>query len=421
MKLPLVVKEFLDERWDGESPLLIAYSGGPDSKAVFHAAKSWGKAEIHLAHVDHGWREESREEALQLEQEAIQLGVPFHTTRLEKKSTEAEARLARLAFFASLREKIPFQAVLLGHHADDLAETALKRVLEGAHLTRLWGMKAESIIEGVPLWRPMLEVQKKEILRFLTDQSLEALDDPTNRDPHYLRARMRLTLLPALEESFGKRFVENLRLLATRSEELDEYLSARVEGLQERIKRGPFGIWIDCEGIARIELRYLLQRIGSEEAIVLSRDVLEKILDGIRDKCADWEINIRKRTIILDRGHFFLPHLKLPQFQEPISLEEPGWKRSGDWRVFIGEGRADSNGWRSLFAEGSASVGVAESSSLELRLLEKALPWDGKTPAFLRKICPFVLQDQEVVGNFLNPGKSSSEKIIKIFVESNSQ
>jgi tRNA(Ile)-lysidine synthase len=420
VKLHLVVKEFLDSRWGGKSPLLVAYSGGPDSKALLYAVKSWGKAEIHLAHVDHGWRTESAQEALEIESEAERLGLLFHTTRFEKKTTEMEARSARLAFFASLREKISYQAVLLGHQADDLAETALKRLFEGAHLTRLWGMKADSVIDGLPLWRPMLDIRRREIEKFLSEQSLVALDDPSNRDPHYLRARMRLSLMPVLEEAFGKGTVENLRLLASRSKELDDYLAIRAEAMQERVKRGPFGIWIDCEGVPRLELRYLLQRIGSEESLVFSRDVLEKVLDGIRDKKADWEIGIRGRTMILDRGHFFLIHPTPPQFKEPISLEASGWQRSGDWRVFVGEGRVDATGWRSIFGDGSAAISCPAGSSLELRLLEKALPWDGKTPAFLRKLCPFVVLGKEVVGDFLNPGNSSSEKIIKIFVDSNS-
>lgn len=409
--LNLVVKEFLERRWDGKSPLLIAYSGGPDSRALLHGVLSWGKAEVHLAHVDHGWREESRQEAFDLEREAKELGVPFHTTRLEKKTGEEEARRLRLAFFASLLEKNSYQAVLMGHQANDLAETALKRLFEGAHLTRLFGMQAEGRVEGVLIWRPLLDVPKSAIVGYLAKKAVGSLLDPSNSDPHYLRARMRLSLLPRLEEAFGKGVFENLCLLAERSLELDRYLAKRIAGI--RVERGAFGVWIDGNGCERIELRYLLQ----QEDVRLSRDVLETLLDWILEKKCGKKIFVGKRKIVADRGHLFLLAKELPRFQAPIALPDQGWARSGDWKIFVGaEADADS-GWQSLWRTGSASAPLLGEGPFQLSLPPTGVEWKEKSPPFLRKICPCVLNQNGIAGNFLTPRKMGNGKIVKIFID----
>lgn len=395
------MKEFLERLWDGKSPLLIAYSGGPDSEALFQAALAWGKAEIHLAHIDHGWREESGREAAYLEANARRLGVPFHLKQLDIKTTEEEARDERLSFFASLKETIPYQAVLMGHHANDLAETALKRLLEGAHLTRLFGMREVSVRNGVPVWRPLLKVPKQAI-------SIQGFDDPTNRDPKYLRARMRLSLLPRLEETFGKGVMENLQLLAERSLELDSYLAKRATRI--RVRQGPFGIWVECIGTERVELRYLLQQIQP-----LSRDVLETVLDWAYEKKSA-EIFAGNRRIAANRGSLFFFVKKLPEFGGPVRLPSSGWVKSGDWSLFVGEGEPLS-GWELLWETGEASISLPESEDCSLSLPSPGIRRDDHAPPFFRKICPCVISLEGAVGNFLRPKNGGSGKIAKIFYQ----
>lgn len=291
--LHLVVKEFLNRKWDQKSPLLIGYSGGGDSKALLHCALQWGKAPLHLAHIDHGWREESRQEALLLKKEAAELGLPFHTIRLKCLMGENEARDQRLAYFSELQKKYSFQAVLLGHHANDHAETALKRVFEGAAFTRLSGIKEESCVKNVLLWRPLLKVKKEKIEQYLFSKKLTFFDDPSNRNPKYLRSRMRGSLLPSLEEIFGKSIVLNLQLLADRSEELSVYLSERVKPLFERVLEGKEGFQVDCGGSNRVEVRFFLQEILRRKKLKVSRQQLERLVVWVLQESGrkDFKIN----------------------------------------------------------------------------------------------------------------------------------
>lgn len=319
------VDEFLKAQWDGDRPLLLGYSGGPDSKALLYSLLEWGVKKLHLAHVDHGWREESAIEAEELRKEAHHLGCPFHSIRLqmpEKGNKEDLARQARLAFFRSLIDLIPCQAVLLAHQADDLAETALKRILEGAHLPNICGMEPVSQYNGMSIWRPLLRVRKETLLHFLAERKLESLWDSTNADPAYLRARMRQKILPFLSASFGKQVEENLIFSAERSEELKNYLDKRIESV--KIQKGPWGQFVDLNGMERIEQRHLLQKLAREESISIPRPVLETILDWVGQQLPSRHLKVQLLDFYIDRGHIFLVNVRKngKEFLSEKSLSE---------------------------------------------------------------------------------------------------
>ena len=276
------VKEFLQKHWDKQKVLLLGYSGGPDSKALLYSLLEAGCDKIHVAHVDHGWRKESAQEALEIETHIQSLGLQFSSCRLEfsdQKNAEEKARNQRLEFFNSLFLKGDIQALVLGHQADDLAETALKRVLEGAQLSFLGGMQPISVFNNMPIWRPLLDVRKQDLIEFLQSKHLSYIEDKTNFNPLYLRSRMRVETLPLLESSFGKNFISNLCLLSQRSYELQKYLEAKTK--DAKILAIPFGVLVYCKPFDRIEARFLLQKIAKSLRITLTAPVLEAVLDKI--------------------------------------------------------------------------------------------------------------------------------------------
>ncbi len=288
--------EFLSVHWDQKSPLLLGYSGGPDSKALLYSLLENG-VKPHLAHVDHGWREESREEAEVLRRESVDLGCPFFTVRLNLPKKEDEARKGRIEFFRSLFPA--YQAVLLAHQAEDLAETVLKRILEGAHLSYLSGMQPVSNQYGMTLWRPFLNIRRRDILQFLEERSLIPIIDSSNEDPAYLRSRMRSEIFPFLNETFGKETVENLTLLSERAVELKKYLDQQVESV--KVEKGPWGILVNLGSLERIEQRHLIQKIAREESIPFSREELETILNWVEEG----RERVKTKKILVDKGRIF--------------------------------------------------------------------------------------------------------------------
>jgi tRNA(Ile)-lysidine synthase len=386
------VKKFIDKEWDRKSPLLLGYSGGPDSKSLLYALlKTAAASLLHLAHVDHGWREESASEAKLLAEEAKALGLPFHTIRLLEPlngNLEDAARSARLSFFRSLFDQIPFQALLLAHHADDAAETALKRLLEGAHLQNLGGMAKIGFLQDMAVWRPFLDVRKKEILK----ANLPAFDDATNRDPKFLRSRMRLEILPRLSESFGKEVSENLALFSERAFELREYLDRKIASVE--VLEGPWGKAAHLAGVERFEARHFLLKWSGA-----SRNILESVLDNLES------VNLQFGPFIVERGWVFLPSEKLPQFGQEVTLRS-GRFVSGDWEIEISQEEAPNlhctwkdlwKGEFSLLLPGGVLKMADNISSEEYRI--------ARVPVFLRPFIPGIpgCNEKNLFAKFFQP------------------
>ena len=269
------INKFLSVHWDKLSPLVVACSGGPDSKALLYLLLRCPGLKLHVAHLDHGWREESEREAKELQCEVENLGLPFHLKRLEKcEKSENEARKARYAFLEQVREEVGAQALLLGHQMEDQAETVLKRIFEGASLTACQGMRP---VSG-RLWRPLLIVPKQTLIDFLEQEGILFVQDETNLSSRYLRGRMRKNIFPWLEEAFGKSVVKNLCRLGERAARLEEALNQQVEGIH-----GDSNILLtDLAPLNEVALEYFLKRWTERRGIGLSLDQLTLLVRMVR-------------------------------------------------------------------------------------------------------------------------------------------
>lgn len=240
MKDPLFQKCFtaLKRVVPEKSKLLLAFSGGVDSTALFHLlreSKALYPFTFECVHVDHQWREESAREAAELEERVESYGIPFHLREIpkleEEGNKEERYREARYQEIRDVYEAYQFDFLLTAHQGDDQAETVLKRLFEGASLYSLGGILEERILFGMRVFRPLLSIYRKELETYLTEKKYPFVDDSTNYDTTYTRARTRHELLPYLEESFGKRIKKNLCRLARESRELSSAVEKEVDGL----------------------------------------------------------------------------------------------------------------------------------------------------------------------------------------------
>ncbi len=201
--------------------VLVACSGGPDSTALLDALtrlappRAW---RLHVAHVDHGLRPDSADEAVMVGSICARLGLPFNPLRVDVgpgPSLQDRARQARHRALTELGNDLGADVIALGHTADDQAETVLMRILSSATPGSLRGMAER---EGGRA-RPLLRVWREATLAYCAALGLEPLDDPSNRDRRFLRSRVRHDLLPALEAVFpGAR--RRLAVLADRQRAL---------------------------------------------------------------------------------------------------------------------------------------------------------------------------------------------------------
>ena len=426
MKSPLLhtIKLFLEKHWCPGRPILLGFSGGADSTALLHLVlecRQFFQIELILAHVDHQWREESTMEAKMIQLMAQSLGVPIYVETLdkaiwEKGNMESIARVKRLEFFSKVHKDQRCQALLLAHHADDQAETVLKRIFEGAAISALGGLEQVAACEGMPIWRPLLKVPKKKILEWLNAKGVSWFEDRTNEDCRYLRPRMRKHILPHLKELFGKEVRDNLCLLGERAFELKAYLKKRGAGYRAHLERGPFGIKWDLRAFLPMEkgeLEFVLKDFFQQEGISLSLEQYSLMTGFLNSKAANKKISCAKSVIAVDRGVLFLMDNALPRFDHLLTID--GQLRDqgiGDWEINCvpSQEYRNATNWEQAW-RGEARVCLPEGVyELVPPQASSAFPgqspiagwWlEQRVPAFVRQCWPLVAREGKIVHDFL--------------------
>ena len=188
--------------------LVVALSGGADSTLLLDLLSRLPDYNLHLiaAHLNHCLRgAESDADEEFCRGVASRHAIMFESRRTDVGKMAAELRLnledagrqARIQFLDEIRREYGAAAVVLAHHADDQAETVLMRLLRGSGMTGLSGMAYRNARGYV---RPLLEISRSEIEKYLQCCGLSWREDASNSDTAYLRNRIRHHLLPLLEE-----------------------------------------------------------------------------------------------------------------------------------------------------------------------------------------------------------------------------
>ena len=185
-----------------EGSLGVAVSGGSDSMALLHLARDWasgpGGREVCAITVDHGLRAESASEASIVARICAEWGVPHAILKAEGLSgaanLQAAARDARYRLMAGWARREGLAAVALGHTMDDQAETVLMRLGRGAGAEGLSAMAASRDWLGTRWLRPLLGLRRDALRRYLRENEVGWLEDPSNDDPRFDRVRARQAL-----------------------------------------------------------------------------------------------------------------------------------------------------------------------------------------------------------------------------------
>ncbi len=210
--------------------LLVGVSGGADSLCLAHILVSIRESlliRLHVAHLDHSLRPESRPDSLFVEGMARGWGLPCTVAREDvegfrarnRLSLEEAARRVRYSFFARLSSELGASGVAVGHTADDQAETVLLHWIRGAGLAGLRGMRPATPLslpggEGrVTVVRPLLAVRRVETEGYCLMAGMEPRTDASNQSLRHVRNRIRHGLLPALE-SYNPKVRESLLKMA---------------------------------------------------------------------------------------------------------------------------------------------------------------------------------------------------------------
>jgi tRNA(Ile)-lysidine synthase len=217
---------------DLSRPLALV-SGGPDSVALLRALVGLGGGPVVL-HVDHGLRgEESREDAEFVRDLCGKLNVRCEVKRLrleEGPNLQERARGERYRLAEEAADELGLQAIAVGHTADDAAETVLMNLARGTGLRGLAGIPP---VRG-RLIRPLIGRTRREILEYLASLDQPYRIDPTNLTGKYARNRVRLEVLPVLEELYPGAARNLARGAALAREDLEVLEDLAAEAIERR-------------------------------------------------------------------------------------------------------------------------------------------------------------------------------------------
>jgi len=174
----------------------LAVSGGPDSVAMLLLAHAAFPGRVEAATCDHQLRAESIDEARFVAVLCAKRGVPHATLMLDLPATgnvSHNARAARYAALENWRVERGLDHILTAHHADDQLETVIMRLNRGAGVGGLAGIRA---VNGAVV-RPLLNWRRVELAAIVAEAGITPVDDPSNRDDAYDRARLRKALAEA--------------------------------------------------------------------------------------------------------------------------------------------------------------------------------------------------------------------------------
>jgi tRNA(Ile)-lysidine synthase len=254
----------------GGERVLVGVSGGADSVALLRVLLSVSgvfRLSLHVAHVDHRLRAESKVDAAFVTRLGERLDLPATIVAVDVPrggSPEDAARRVRYAALERVASEIGASRIALGHTADDQAETVLMRLLQGAGPRGLAGIPA---VRG-RIVRPLLETRRALIVEALHRLGQDWHVDPSNDDRHFLRNRLRHDVLPVVAAT-APDVVEALCRTARLARETVEALEFAASSALARI--GTYGAGDVTLPLA--DLRALPHQVAA--------DVLRQAADGL--------------------------------------------------------------------------------------------------------------------------------------------
>ncbi len=280
---------------------LVAVSGGGDSVALLRLLGPEAdrrNMRLTVAHLHHGIRGRAADADARFVHDLAAArhcpvvlaweDAPAHA-RARKESLEMAARALRRAFLADAAREAGADAIVLGHTADDQAETLVLRLARGCGLDGLAGMRTEDRLDGIPLLRPLLGERRGELRRYLRAIGQPWREDATNRAGEARRNRVRRRVLPLLERELNPRVVAALARVAAQLQGERDWWRAAAERAWPRVVRNrngrmrlDVGAWRRLPAPLRDRLMRSLLRIAGVPEERMTQKLLAKINEQIR-------------------------------------------------------------------------------------------------------------------------------------------
>lgn len=290
--------------------ILVGVSGGPDSVTllyILNSLKNELKISLHIAHLDHMLRKDSSKDSKYVLDLARKFKLPVTTEKINVKerakqgSLEEIARNIRMDFLFKVAKKIKAKKIALGHNLDDHAETVLMRLLRGSGLYGLSGILPKRKFGSLEVIRPLIEIRRRDIERFLKRRKITPRIDISNFQDIYFRNKIRHKLIPLLEKEYNR----NIRQVLSNTAESIGYdydylnrLSLKVFKRMNQINLKKFSKLHPA--IQRLVLRLNINRLKKDTRSITFQHIKE-IEDLILNRPVNSVVDLPKSISVLKK------------------------------------------------------------------------------------------------------------------------
>jgi tRNA(Ile)-lysidine synthetase-like protein len=282
---------------------ILAVSGGVDSVVLLDILSKMNYGFV-VAHYDHGIRKDSDQDRLFVEKIANKYGKAFFYAEgnLGSEASEELARNKRYEFFKDIQNKTGANLIVTAHHQDDEIETAIINIIRGTSRLGL-----SSIANNQYLARPLVNYPKAELIEYAKNNNLQWVEDATNSDPHYLRNKVRLQIIPKMPENERRVFLEHIKKSKDYNKKIEPLLINLSNRVQHKgkpvISRQKFILLDDT--IARELVHHLLRTFRYKN---YDKKNIDRIVIGIKTLKAGKVIEVPGGKIILTKrsARFYL-------------------------------------------------------------------------------------------------------------------
>ena len=293
-----------------EDKILLTVSGGVDSMVMLSIFVRLGY-NIGVAHCNFGLRgKESEEDTEMVLRECKKLGIICHSKYFDTEgemartgdSMEMTARRLRYEWFNELCREEGYAVIAVAHHANDSIETFFINLLRGTGLRGLTGINRQY----GRVVRPLLYATRKDILEYAVQNKIPYREDSSNRSTKYLRNKIRLGLLPMLQE-INPRFTALMRGNLYRLNDAQLFIDAAIDHIRQSVVCHKEGIdIIAVEAIDSIYPRDFVIYELLNSTYGFKGDVVEELNKALKRGATDRRFYARDYVAYLDRGNIMV-------------------------------------------------------------------------------------------------------------------
>lgn len=215
---------------ESNDKVVVAVSGGPDSISLLHILYEL-EYNICVAHINHGLRENAIIDQEYVEKFCEERNIPCFVKKINLKemqngmTLEEAGRKIRYDFFYEIMQKENCTKIATAHNSNDNAETVIMNIIRGSGIS---GLKGIEPIRG-KIIRPLIEITRKDIESYCILNELNPRHDESNDEDIYTRNKVRLKLIPYIEENINSNVIKNINRLSNIVSEEEQFINKEVD------------------------------------------------------------------------------------------------------------------------------------------------------------------------------------------------